>query len=885
MAGTIRAPSEHGDHHSHHSRHDRDREVIKEKEKIVEKEKITAKAPSRHSSPPRQTHNHSHQSHHSDHQSHHSDHNSDHDSPSVPAPAIRAKTPAKVWCTNRPHPSRSGTPEPKTSQDPGSDATVPHSFANVPTGHKPASAPTSAGTAPAKPASDPTSLANVPSDPKAPGTTATAAPKPAAQEWSTNQPKNDGKERPEHVSHNVATESDPANDSKKAGKPKDKDDGASGPKVPPLPKATPAKPPPPKTVQFAEEPDAHEQGGFNPAGKTDGKTDGKTGIKPDGKGDGKVDTKKTAASGAPTDPLANLIRPTSANEIPIYERIRLPNGEDALVKIGSMPRPTPTETPKKDAKAGGAPAKDSASTGSSSGPSKPADGASSSEAKDTGKSKDPAQGKDAAKKDGNLSPPVPRPASRNSVKEPTPTGTLIVTNPDPKDEWLSSAAGTDKPLAGKPGRKPVPPVASLSDIPQPVDPPGGAKPSGTSAATTAPAKPDPKLGKTGKADAAGAPPATTSAGGATPAAATTSRPAAAGGPTSVSADPAAAPGKTAAKPAGPAATPPGPAAAAPAASGGGPPGAGPGGQAVQSLMFPPIHCDHCCPNDARPGLQPPPKQPADKKEERKEDKKAEPKKDDGKKDEPKKPEEKKAEVKKPEEKIEKKDPPQHCNNCCPKELRQELRPPQAPKPPLPQPPIEKAPKKDAEKKDGEKKDDPKKDTEAKKDEKKDGDKGKAKEGDKVVEDRECPALLSLTPAAKKKAEAEKKELEERHKALVTCFETVMNEIRELIKEQKEIKTLLEASNKDKVERRKVNAERDKKVKEALDKLTSEEAAEAKKSGTQAVLDALKSSNEAHSKFIRDFGVELMEHMADQHKATQDSSKGWAKEQVAFNISG
>lgn len=61
--------------------------------------------------------------------------------------------------------------------------------------------------------------------------------------------------------------------------------------------------------------------------------------------------------------------------------------------------------------------------------------------------------------------------------------------------------------------------------------------------------------------------------------------------------------------------------------------------------------------------------------------------------------------------------------------------------------------------------------------------------------------------------------------------------------------------------------------------------EAKKLGTQAVLDALKKFGDSHAEFLRKMGAEVMEHNSNQHKVTQDKAKAGAREQVAFNLNG
>lgn len=110
-------------------------------------------------------------------------------------------------------------------------------------------------------------------------------------------------------------------------------------------------------------------------------------------------------------------------------------------------------------------------------------------------------------------------------------------------------------------------------------------------------------------------------------------------------------------------------------------------------------------------------------------------------------------------------------------------------------------------------------------------------------------------------------------------------------------------------RRGDKAARDKKFQDALDGLVKDrdetkkrQAADDKKPGTQAVLDALKwvslpgqvdnpadlpcrTSGDGQAAFLRKLATEIMEQNSSQHKGTQQATQNAAREQVGFNLAG
>jgi hypothetical protein len=80
--------------------------------------------------------------------------------------------------------------------------------------------------------------------------------------------------------------------------------------------------------------------------------------------------------------------------------------------------------------------------------------------------------------------------------------------------------------------------------------------------------------------------------------------------------------------------------------------------------------------------------------------------------------------------------------------------------------------------------------------------------------------------------------------------------------------------------------------EAIDKLIIERDAdkkwretEAKKPGNQAVIDYLKKHNDDLTAFLRALAADLVAQNTNQHQQTQQAAKAWAREQVAFDLSG
>lgn len=100
------------------------------------------------------------------------------------------------------------------------------------------------------------------------------------------------------------------------------------------------------------------------------------------------------------------------------------------------------------------------------------------------------------------------------------------------------------------------------------------------------------------------------------------------------------------------------------------------------------------------------------------------------------------------------------------------------------------------------------------------------------------------------------------------------------------------SAKEKDKRRTEKATKEKQWQSAFDKLLAEveadkkwREAESKKPGGDTVIDFLKKSNEDQTAFLRALAADIMAQNADQHKATKETAKSMAREQVAFNVAG
>ncbi|KAL1409582.1 hypothetical protein Q8F55_003573 [Vanrija albida] len=143
-----------------------------------------------------------------------------------------------------------------------------------------------------------------------------------------------------------------------------------------------------------------------------------------------------------------------------------------------------------------------------------------------------------------------------------------------------------------------------------------------------------------------------------------------------------------------------------------------------------------------------------------------------------------------------------------------------------------------------------------------------------------------------KEDEEKKLAADRHKEFMDGLSGVQKALDTLIGDNKAWRTVYDEHEKAAETRRTEKAARDTKFQEALDKILANDEelktlreAEAKKPGTQAVLDAFKTANDGQATFLRKMGTEIMDQNSNQHKLTQEASDKSAREKVAFNISG
>ncbi|WWD20657.1 hypothetical protein CI109_105133 [Kwoniella shandongensis] len=134
--------------------------------------------------------------------------------------------------------------------------------------------------------------------------------------------------------------------------------------------------------------------------------------------------------------------------------------------------------------------------------------------------------------------------------------------------------------------------------------------------------------------------------------------------------------------------------------------------------------------------------------------------------------------------------------------------------------------------------------------------------------------------------------EERHRQNVEALANLQKMLDLLATDNKTAKTLQDESAKSQEKRRADKSVRDKKITEALDKLVAEreeakkkQAADDKKPGTQAILDALKTSGDSQAAFLRKLATEMMDNNSSQHQKTQQAMKETAREQVGFNLAG
>lgn len=145
----------------------------------------------------------------------------------------------------------------------------------------------------------------------------------------------------------------------------------------------------------------------------------------------------------------------------------------------------------------------------------------------------------------------------------------------------------------------------------------------------------------------------------------------------------------------------------------------------------------------------------------------------------------------------------------------------------------------------------------------------------------------LTFAGVNISEEDKKEAKERHDEVISTLKDLKEAINNMVTENKAFVEMM-TTEKDAAEaERKEQSDRHAKVLAELANLKVEEKKEdeKKQKGTQAVLDAFKQSGDDQAQFLRKLGVEIMEQNSNQHKATQDAAKSWAKEQVGFNLAG
>ncbi|WVQ95510.1 hypothetical protein IAU59_002607 [Kwoniella sp. CBS 9459] len=140
--------------------------------------------------------------------------------------------------------------------------------------------------------------------------------------------------------------------------------------------------------------------------------------------------------------------------------------------------------------------------------------------------------------------------------------------------------------------------------------------------------------------------------------------------------------------------------------------------------------------------------------------------------------------------------------------------------------------------------------------------------------------------------AKAKLAEDRHKENAEALAAVLKALDTLAAENKASKTMSDENAKAQDKRRTDKTVRDKKITEALDKLVADreeakkkQAAEDKKPGTQAILDALKTAGDGQAAFLRKLATEIMDQNSNQHQLTQQAAKGAAREQIGFNLAG
>ncbi|WWC65105.1 uncharacterized protein I303_107719 [Kwoniella dejecticola CBS 10117] len=144
----------------------------------------------------------------------------------------------------------------------------------------------------------------------------------------------------------------------------------------------------------------------------------------------------------------------------------------------------------------------------------------------------------------------------------------------------------------------------------------------------------------------------------------------------------------------------------------------------------------------------------------------------------------------------------------------------------------------------------------------------------------------------KDKEAKAKIAEERHRQNVEALANLQKALDLIAADGKATKTVNDEKAKAQEKRRTDKTARDKKITEALDKIVADReeekkkaAANDKKPGTQAILDALKNKGDAESAFLRKLSTEIMEQNSNQHTLTQQAVKAAAREQVGFNLAG
>ncbi|KAK8850475.1 hypothetical protein IAR55_004393 [Kwoniella newhampshirensis] len=141
-------------------------------------------------------------------------------------------------------------------------------------------------------------------------------------------------------------------------------------------------------------------------------------------------------------------------------------------------------------------------------------------------------------------------------------------------------------------------------------------------------------------------------------------------------------------------------------------------------------------------------------------------------------------------------------------------------------------------------------------------------------------------------EAKAKLAEDRHRQNVEALTNLQKVLDLLANDNKTAKTLQDEGAKSQEKRRADKSVRDKKITEALEKLVADreeakkkQSAEDKKPGTQAILDALKTSGDSQAAFLRKLATEMMDNNSSQHQKTQQAMKNAAREQVGFNLAG